>query len=144
MSTESPMGVPVSAPLAHRVAPNANTTQIADAALATWGEIDAALVPIIGKRGLAALYTRSVHVTAQAHPWLGIEHDAALVAADFNELTPLLRQQDSATALAGATALFSTFHQLLSSVVGSSLTERLMRSVWTDASSSTAAEDPKP
>ncbi len=137
------MDGPVSAPLTHRVAPNADTSQIADAVLATWNEIDAVLVPIIGKRGLAALYKRSVHVNAQAHPWLHIEHDAALAVADFTELTPLIRQQDSATAMAGAATLFNTFHELLSSVIGSSLTERLLRSVWADASSGTAAEDLK-
>jgi hypothetical protein len=127
------MDVPVSAPLAHRVAPNANTAQIADAVVANWHEIDAVLVPIIGKRGLAALYQRSVHVTAQSHPWLSVSHEGTLAVADFTELIPLIRQQDSATAMAGAATLFTTFHQLLSSVVGSSLTERLLGSVWADS-----------
>lgn len=138
------MGAPIAAPLAHRVAPTADSPEIAQAVAATWREIDAALVPIIGKRGLAALYKRSVHVTAQAHPWLRVEHDAALAVADFSELTPLLCQQSAATALAGATALFTTFHDLLSSVVGPSLTERLMRSVWAAAPSDPAAKDLKP
>ena len=138
MSTESPTGVPVSVLLAQRIAPNADTSQIADAVVATWREIDAALVPIIGSRGLAALYKRSVHCSAQAHPWIRIKHDAALAVADFTELMPLLRQQDNTTAMAGAAMLFSTFHQLLSSMVGSALTERLMRPVWFDASSESA------
>ncbi len=143
MSTESPMGAPVSVPLAQRIAPNADTSQIADAVVATWREIDAVLVPIIGSRGLAALYKRSIHCSAQAHPWLRIEHDAALAVVDFTELMPLLRQQERTTAMAGAAMLFSTFHQLLSSVVGSALTERLMRPVWINAPGDPAQKDPK-
>ncbi len=143
MPTESPTGIPVSVLLAQRIAPNADTSQIADAVVATWREIDAALVPIIGSRGLAALYKRSIHCSAQAHPWLRIEHDAALAVVDFTELIPLLRQQDSITAMAGAAMLFSTFHQLLSSVVGSALTERLMRPVWIDAPGDPAQKDSK-
>lgn len=137
------MGSPVAAPLAHRVVPNADSSQIAEAVVATWREIDAVLAPIIGKRGLAALYRRSIHVTAQDHPWLNVSHEKALSISDFTELIPLLHQQSNTMALAGATALFGTFHQLLSSVVGPSLTERLMRSVWADASSSAAAKDLK-
>jgi len=138
---ETPTGGRVAAPLAHRVAPNADSPQIADAVVATWHEIDAVLVPIIGKRGLAALYKRTVHVTAQAHPWMSVAHEGTLAVADFNELIPLIRQQDSATAMAGAATLFTTFHQLLASVVGSSLTERLMRSVWADSPNIDAEKD---
>ena len=140
---ESPVGGPVSAPLTHRVAPNADPSQIADAVVATWREIEAVLVPIIGQRGLAALYKRSVHVAARTHPWLSVTHDASLALADFTELTPLLCGQDSACAMAGAATLFSTFHQLLTSVVGSSLTERLMRSIWADASIGAVPKDLK-
>jgi hypothetical protein len=144
MSTENPLGVSVATHFASRVPPSADSAQIADAVFVTWSGIDAVLVPIIGKRGLAALYKRSVHVTAQAHPWLSVADDVAPAAADFSELTPLLCQQSAAAALAGATALFSTFHDLLSSVVGPSLTERLMRPVWVATSSDSAAKDPKP
>lgn len=144
MSTENPLGVSVATHFASRVPPSADSAQTADAFVATWRDIDAVLVPIIGKRGLAALYQRSVHVTAQAHPWLSVADDVAPAAADFSKLTPLLCQQSAAAAMAGATTLFTTFHDLLSSVVGPSLTERLMRPVWVATSSDSAAKDPKP
>ncbi len=144
MSTENPLGVSVATHFASRVEPSADSAQIADAVVATWRDIDAVLVPIIGNRGLAALYQRSVHVTAQAHPWLSVADEVAPAVADFSELTPLLCQQSAAAAMAGATTLFTTFHDLLSSVVGPSLTERLMRPVWVATSSDSAAKDPKP
>lgn len=78
----------VAAPLAHRLRLEASAPQIADAIVETWHEIDTALTPIIGKRGLAALYRRSVFITAQTHRWLAITHDDALAFADFAELKP--------------------------------------------------------
>lgn len=39
--------------------------------------------------------------------------------------------------------LFDTFHDLLASMVGPSLTERLLRFVWADGSGGSAAKDIK-
>jgi hypothetical protein len=131
----------VAAPLAHRVGTDANAAQIADAVVAVWQEIDAALAPIVGQRGVAALYRRSLYLTRAAHPWLagmheGVETDMALAA-----LKSVFRQQSSANAASGGSALFQTSHELLASLIGPSLTERLLRSVWANASSSPPAQD---
>ena len=60
------------APLADRVTDGADAEQVADAIVAIWLEIDQALNPIIGHRGVAALYNRSLNLTAAAHPWLAV------------------------------------------------------------------------
>ena len=52
------------APLADLVSDGADAEQLADAIVAMWLEIDQALHPIIGHRGVAALYNRSLHLTA--------------------------------------------------------------------------------
>jgi hypothetical protein len=50
-------------------------------------------------------------------------------------------QQAAAEAAAGGNALFLTFHELLSSLVGASLTDRLLRSVWTHSSPDSPVQD---
>ena len=106
---------------------DANAAQIADAMVATWHEIDAALTPIIGSKAVVALYKRSLHLTAKTHPWLAGTHEGAQ-ALDLAALKPVVAQQSSAEAALGSRALLQTFNQLLGSLIGPSLTERLLRS----------------
>jgi hypothetical protein len=131
----------LAAPLAHRVGKDANAAQIADAIVATWQEIDAALTPIIGQRGVAALYRRSLYLTCAAHPWLAGTHEDAHTDMDLAALKSVFREQSSTHAAGGGNALFQTFYELLASLVGSSLTERLLRSVWANSSSDQHAQD---
>jgi len=132
------------APLAHRVARDANAKQIADAVGATWQEIDTALTPIVGPRGVAALYKRSLYLCGATHPWLAGLHEDVQTSVDLAPLKSLLAQQGSADAASGGNALLQTFYQLLGSLVGPSLTERLLRSVWADSSSGLPTKDTPP
>ncbi len=132
---------PWPAPLADRVRDGADAEQVADAIVAIWLDIDQALHPIIGHRGVAALYNRSLHLTAVAYPWLAIDQPAIPAAADPSGLRSALVQQAAAEAAAGGSALFQTFHELLASLVGASLTDRLLRSVWTRTWGDSPAQD---
>ena len=141
MSPKSLQSRPWPAPLADRVSDGADAEQVADAIVAIWLEIDQALHPIIGHRGVAALYNRSLHLTAVAYPWLAIDQPAVPAAVDPAGLRSALVQQAAAEAAAGGSALFLRFHELLASLVGPSLTERLLRSVWTHPSDTSPAQD---
>lgn len=134
----------IAEPLANRVGRAANAAQIADAMVSTWQEIDAALTPIIGSKGVVALYKRSLYLTGAAHPWLAGMHDGAPAAIDLAALKSVVAQQSSADAALGGNALLQTFYQLLGSLVGPSLTERLLRSVWARSLSGPPAQDTKP
>ena len=129
------------APLADLVSDGANAEQVADAIVAIWLEIEQALQPIIGRRGVAALYNRSLHLTAVAYPWLAIDQPAVPAAVDPSGLRAALVQQTVAEAAVGGSALLQTFHELLASLVGASLTDRLLRSVWTPSSPGSPAQD---
>jgi len=131
----------IAAPLAHRVGKDANAAQIADAIVATWQEIEAALTPIIGQRAVVALYRRSLHLTGSIHPWMAGTHEGVQTDMDLAALKSVFRQQSSANAAGGGSALFQTFYELLASLVGPSLTERLLRSVWATSSSGPSAQD---
>ena len=141
MSPKSLQSRPWPAPLADRVSDGADAEQVADAIVAIWLEIDQALHPIIGHRGVAALYNRSLHLTAVAYPWLAIDQPAVPAAVDPAGLRSALVQQAAAEAAAGGSALFLTFHELLASLVGTSLTGRLLRSVWTHSSAVLSVQD---
>jgi len=135
---------PIEAPLAYRVTAGADAAQIAVAMGTLWQEIETALAPILGQQGVAALFGRSLHLTAKGHPWLAARHEAASSTMDLTALKAALSQQDSAEAASGGSALLRTFHELLSSLVGPSLTERLLRPVWAQPTSGSPAQDTSP
>ena len=132
------------APLAHRLGNEAGAPQMAESIVAIWKEIDLALAPIIGTRGVAALYWRSLHLSSSAHPWLASIHKGAQAAIDLAALKSVIAQQTSGDAAAGSDTLFGTFHDLLAALVGSSLTERLLRSVWAQTLGGPPAQDSSP
>ena len=141
---DSPAPRPVHAPLAHRVNAQADAGSLAGAIVAVWQEVDVALTPIVGPRGFAALYKRSVFVTALVYPWLMGVHDNALASVNLSDLSSVFKRQSLPQAHACAATLFDTFHDLLVSMVGPSLTERLLRSVWADASGGPSTKDLDP
>lgn len=128
--------------LAHKVAQGEDADSIADSVTQAWRQADAVLTPLIGHRGVAALYQRSMHATAITTPWLaacyqGIQHEMQL-----GLLKDTLAQRSSAEAAIASTELFRTFHDLLASLIGQSLTARLLQSVWTPSTSGMSAQDP--
>lgn len=127
--------------------------------LATWGEIEVALTPIIGQQGVAALYRRSVHLKTGSHPWLSalIENSASNNSAgntigstsggggiDLDALRSVLLRQDAAVASAAGDAVLRTFFELLTNLIGASLTERLLHSVWVNFLSDSSQQDSLP
>ncbi len=110
---------------------SADAAQIGLATAATWIGIQTALAPIVGQRGMAALYKRSLHLGAQAWPWLAAaQGDDEPAPCDFTPLQTTLAAQSPASAAAGSLALLQTFHTLLQSLIGAGLTDRLLRPVW--------------
>jgi hypothetical protein len=130
--------------IARLLADGAAAAVIADTTVATWLAIEAALSPIIGLRGVAALYKRSLYLTRGDYPWLGTVYEGALGPSEFASLQGALGRQPDAEAAAASAALLQTFNNLLTSLIGESLSERLLRSVWDNHSSGPAAQDPSP
>ncbi|MEO6022677.1 MAG: hypothetical protein ABIP64_06105 [Burkholderiales bacterium] len=122
-------------------AQGADAGRIADIAISTWQGVYAALSRIIGHRGIAALYKRSLYLTRADYPWLTAEHEDGLEPGKFTALHTALLQQTSSNAAAAHVALLQIFHDLLVSLIGASLSERLLRSVWDKHSTGLAAQD---
>jgi len=134
----------IAAPLARRVGAAADAAQIAAAIFAIWEEVDDALTPVIGSQGVVALFQRSVHLAAASHPWLTAERDSVKPLMQPASLRAAIALQSSTDAAAGGSAFLQTFYELLSSLVGPSLTERLLRAAWTHSSNGTPAQDSTP
>jgi len=117
---------------------------VADRMVWAWNDISLVLTPIVGARGVAALHNRSVHLTAKAFPWLVIKRGNIEATIDLDALHTLLNLQSVAAATAGGEAHLRTFHDLLATLIGLSLTERLLLPVWEKYLSASPAQDPSP
>lgn len=98
----------------------------ADEAVRRWSAIDAALSPIIGMRGVAALYRRSVTVARSKHPALNSVHVSERGTAPFQSLHDALVQSSSNDAASANAALVATFTGLLGQLIGVKLTAQLL------------------
>jgi hypothetical protein len=127
--------------LAQLARDGADPTQIATQAVLKWRILDNALSPIIGHGGVVALFRRAVFVTRRSHAALALLPQAPDQPHDFAALQTVLSQQMSSEAAAIASALQHTFIDLLIHLIGESLTERLLRSVWDKTSSAKDAQE---
>lgn len=102
---------------------------VAEAVVRALGHLLDQLEPLVGLHGASALYGRSVHLVRR-------DRSAALSAAQGSRDAQLaclrddLARLDLAGARAISTALLTTFADLLTSLIGEPLTNRLLRSAW--------------
>lgn len=134
----------ISAFLAGAASDGASSRQVAEMVASAFRSIDEALTPIIGQRGVAALYKRSMHLASQTHPWLPRSREGVHPAVDVAALTTELALQTAAAAAAAGGQLLQTFCELLISLIGSSLTERLLRTVWATFLSGPSVQETTP
>lgn len=115
--------------LSKRSAAGWDTGSIASLIVSVWRDIDAALAPIIGHRGVGALFRRTLHLIRHDYPWLTASHESMADPIDFTALQATLSQRTSANVVAANGALLQKFLEQLASLIGESLTERLLRAV---------------
>ena len=129
-------------PLAARVGRDADPARIAGTVGMLWREIDDALSPVIGHGGVAALYQRSVHEAQVTFPWLTFALAGVKPAIEPGALESLLATRTSVEALACGSHLLQQFHGLLETLLGASLTERLLEPVWSPPPPTRSAQEP--
>ncbi len=129
------------AALSRQVAAGATAEQIAALVTSTWQAIEAALWPILGKAGVTALFQRSLVLAAQTHPCMPSDTTSN---GDIQHLHAVLARQPADVAADAGAALLQSFHDLLATLVGPSLTGRLLGSVWDTLSSSSTGQEATP
>ena len=146
--TEAPPGQtqeldPVAAFLERAVSRGASSQEVAEVVARAFQGIGRMLEPIIGRRGMAALYRRSVHLAGPICAQISAASEVGSMAMDLAVLEAELAKQTAADAATAGTALLHVFYVLLTSLIGPSLTERLLRSIWADFLSGSSARDTK-
>jgi hypothetical protein len=108
-----------------------DSAAVGAAVLGTWELTAAQLTTLIGPRAVTVLLLRALHLASAEFPFL------ALVAAQGNDALPALEAGLSARlpgeALEVGISLMVAFHDLLATLIGNSLSERLMTPVWAPA-----------
>lgn len=133
----------IAAFLEGEVSAGASSDAVAAIVATAFRSIDQALAPIVGQRGMAALYKRSVHLSRPKYAWLPIAQEGVDAAMDVEALTAALATRTSVDAAAAGTELLASFRALLTTLIGESLTERLLRPVWATLLSGPSARDTK-
>ena len=118
--------------------PNPNTT--AEATASTWRLVTRQLAPVIGARGLDVLFSRALYQSSAAFPWLEAAVDRGGSDSPLPSLMVCLSGQNTSTAAEASVTLLVTFTELLATLIGESLTARLLGPVWASSSLSSGQE----
>jgi hypothetical protein len=110
------------------VAPDASA--VAEATTSTWSQVAALLTPVIGARGVDVIFRRSLYLTSKAFPWLAFGEEHRDSAALLESLKARLAGRDTDVAAEAGYILMVTFIELLTTLIGESLTERMVSPVW--------------
>lgn len=117
-------------------------TEVVDSLCRIWQGVGNELSPIIGRQGVAALWRRSVLITQPSHTWLDQVVRPSLEQSDFELLRAALISQPRIAAIEANDALLRSFYDLLSGLIGESLTDRLLSAVLPQPTAGSAVQDP--
>lgn len=130
--------------LAQRIGNPSNARTVADAAIDTWDQLAAELVPVIGVGGVNVLFNRALYLIGATFPWLATVEEHVDGGERLADLRAHLENQEAAVAAEAASALLATFIELLATLIGETLTERLLMPVWAAGAPVRKAEDKTP
>ena len=132
-------------PLAQRVAKGGSAVQVADATALLWHDVELALQPVIGRRGVASLFERTLHLASNDFHWLPSPAPGDLGrAVETADLVQSLAMQSPEVAIDASNAMFTIFHQLICTLIGTRLCNRLLQSVWSAPSEVHSGPDAQP
>ena len=104
-------------------------------------DIAVRLAVVLGARGVDMLFRRSVHLATAQFPWLAMRGEDGASDVVFARLREVLARQERTVAAEASYTLLVTFTELLATLIGESLTETLLSSVWVPASPRTDQEN---
>jgi hypothetical protein len=110
--------------LEHHAGKSPDAEATAEAALNVWRKMSAQLAPLLGEKGVNVLFRRTLHLTRTSFRWLTIpEGDNAALLTKFKAD---LKGRETADAFEASVSLLTTFIELLATLIGESLTGRLL------------------
>lgn len=142
-TTALPLREAIRTTLAHRDEGAPHEGTIARTTVHTLRQVAARLAPVIGAGGVDALLKRSQKLTSATFPWLAMAAPDGNGTALVTSLEARLVDHETDTAAEAGYALLVTFIELLASLIGEPLTERLLHTVWAPASTASVEERTK-
>ena len=116
--------------LAHRAGGALDAHAVAEATISTWRQVDSLLAPVIGTQGVDVIFRRALYLTSKSFPWLASGEEYGESAVLLASLKARMEQRcDDDIAEAGY-SLLVCFTELLTTLIGEALTERLLAPVW--------------
>lgn len=126
--------------LSHRVEGAADASAIAEAIAAIWSQAADLLTPVIGNRGFEVIFRRSLYLTSKTFPWLAFDEEQGDVAALLASLKSRIAGRDADDAAEAGYTLLVAFTELLITLIGESLTDRMLGPVWAPQQRSSGQE----
>ena len=127
--------------LSHHAGDNPDASAFAEATIGTWQQMATQLMPVIGTGGVDVLFNRSLHLTCIAYPWLSILGDKRDNTILLASVKARLAGRDTDDAVIASCTLLATFIEQLKTLIGESLTERLLGPIWVPTTPATKQEN---
>lgn len=131
----------IASALSQLAASGAGADRVAALAAEKMHAIHLVLAPIIGNRGVSALYRRSLFLIARDASWASFLQGEEGANNDYAALQSAIAQQPSSDALKITEALFTTLYTVLVSLIGAELTERLLHPMFDSSSNGDAVQE---
>ena len=103
---------------------------LAVATVSIWLQFSARLAPVIGARGVEILFDRALYLASTSFPFLAIAANRGRGTTPINAIRTQIGRQDAPVAAAASCEFLFTFTVLLATLIGDSLTDRLLGPVW--------------
>ncbi|MEI8267271.1 MAG: hypothetical protein WCI59_16195 [Betaproteobacteria bacterium] len=103
---------------------------VADEVVQLWGRLEGALRPVVGTRGVAALYGRSLQLAAALHPCLAKAESGSWKLMDLTLLRLQLASQTVDEAVQAGLDHLGQFDQLLGSLIGNTVKDQILAPAW--------------
>lgn len=118
--------------LARMASHGAEPAQIAQAVAQVWTQVDTVLRPVVGAKGVAALYGHSRLLAAQHHAWLSADDatPADWKVMDLRALRSQLQARSAQDALHASLEHLGQFDRLLGTLIGEALKDQLLAQAW--------------
>lgn len=127
--------------LAHYAGTAPDPDTVAEATFIIWNLVAVRLTPVIGSKGVDILFRRSLHLTTFSFPWLAMAEEYEDTPSLLSRVKACLASRETSVSTEAGCALLITFTELLKTLIGESLTGRLLGTIWVSPSSTAEQEN---
>ena len=118
--------------ITRRAGSSTGASAVAAAARLTHDDLTAVLAPLISSSGVEARWGRAFDLARREYPADEHRGDNSATDEPFAQVSLWLESQGPSVATDAAAAIFATFAQLLTTLIGEPLTTRYLEKAWPD------------